>query len=110
MALEDATQVLQLETGEAEGPTCSPFQKSARAGLQTTTHFKRAPCLVRAAGSRTSAIMKFGSARVTVRPRRVFFDSRGSRGCKSGSSNIVDVLQDMMDTAQNEVDRTSHAE
>ena len=50
MASEDATQVLQLETGEAEGPTYSPFQKSARAGLQTTTHFKRAVCLVRAAG------------------------------------------------------------
>ena len=54
--------------------------------------------------SRTSAIMKFGSARVTIRPRRV------SRGCKSHSCNVVDVLQDMMDTAQNEVDHTCHTE
>ena len=41
MALEEATQVLQLETGEAEGPRYSPFQKSARAGQQTTLSCSR---------------------------------------------------------------------
>jgi len=74
-ALADATQVLQSETGGAEGQTYSLFQESSSAGLQTSTHLagSEVVTLVRRLAkrehsaalaqlaSRISAIMKFGA-------------------------------------------------
>ena len=74
-ALTDATQVLQSETGGAEGQTYSLFQESSSAALQTTTDLKgfevvtmvrrlakeeHSAALAKLA-SRISAIMKFGA-------------------------------------------------
>ena len=74
-ALTDATQVIQSETGGAEGQTYSLFQESSSAALQTTTDLKgievvtvvrrlakqeHSAALAQLA-SRISAIMKFGA-------------------------------------------------
>ena len=74
-ALAEATQVLQSETGGADGQTYSLFQKSSSAALQTSTDLKgfemvttvrrlaeqeRSTALAQLA-SRISAIMKFGA-------------------------------------------------
>jgi len=74
-ALADATQVLQSETGGAEGQTYSLFQESSSAGLQTSTHLagsevvtlvrrlakKEHSAALAQLASRISAIMKFGA-------------------------------------------------
>ena len=74
-ALEDATHVLQSETGGAEGQTYSLFQESSSAGLQTSTHLagsevvavvrrlakKEHSAALAQLASRISAIMKFGA-------------------------------------------------
>ena len=75
MALAEATQVLQSETGGAEGQTYSLFQESSSAALQTSTDLKgfevvtmvrrlakqeHSAALAQLA-SRISAIVKFGA-------------------------------------------------
>jgi len=74
-ALTDATQVLQSETGGAEGQTYSMFQESSSTGSQTTTDLKGSEVLTMVRrlakkehsaalaqlASRISAIMKFGA-------------------------------------------------